>query len=72
MLAQQLRLGFEFIAGAFEHDAAFDRSSPVLSLRRRAAIEDPPLIVKILAHLGLPTHAPPRFPAQRFDLFQTI
>ena len=25
-----------------------------------------------LAHLGLPTRAPPRSPAQRFDLFQTI
>ena len=40
--------------------------------RRRAAIEDPPVIVKILAHLGLPTRAPPRSPAQRCDLFQTI
>ena len=28
--------------------------------RRRAAIEDPPVIVKILAHLGLPTRAPLR------------
>ena len=36
-----------------------------------AAIEDPPVIVKILSHLGLPTRAPPRSPAQRFDLFQT-
>jgi hypothetical protein len=44
----------------------------VLSLRRRAAIEDPPVIIKILTHLGLPTRAPPRAPAQRFDLFQTI
>ena len=42
------------------------------SLKRIAAIEDPPVIVKILAHLGLPTRAPPRSPAQRFDLFQTI
>jgi hypothetical protein len=25
-----------------------------------AAIEDPPAIVKILIHLGLPTRAPPR------------
>ena len=25
--------------------------------RRRAAIEDPPVIVKILSHLGLPTRA---------------
>jgi hypothetical protein len=40
--------------------------------RRRAAIEDPPVIVKILTHLGLPTRAPPRSPAQRCDLFQTI
>ena len=42
------------------------------SLKSIAAIEDPPVIVKILAHLGLPTRAPPRSPAQRFDLFQTI
>ena len=35
-----------------------------------AAIEDPPVIVRILAHLGLPTRAPPRAPAQRIDLFQ--
>ena len=38
------------------------------STRLRTRIEDPPVIVKILAHLGLP----PRSPAQRFDLFQTI
>ena len=42
------------------------------STRLRTGIEDPPVIVKILAHLGLPTRAPPRSPAQRFDLFQTI
>lgn len=41
------------------------------SLKIIAAIEDPPVIVKILSHLGLPTHVPPRSPAQRFDLFQT-
>ena len=41
------------------------------ALKIIAAIEDPPVIVKILAHLGLPTRAPPRAPAQRFDLFQT-
>jgi hypothetical protein len=34
-------------------------------------IEDPPVIVKMLSHLGLPTRGPPRAPAQRFDLFQT-
>jgi len=37
-----------------------------------AAIEDPPVIVRILTHLGLPTRAPPHAPAQRVDLFQTI
>ena len=36
-----------------------------------AAIEDPAVIVKILAHLGLPTRAPPRSPARTYDLFQT-
>jgi hypothetical protein len=41
------------------------------ALKIIAAIEDPPVIVKILTHLGLPTRAPPRAPAQRFDLFQT-
>jgi hypothetical protein len=42
------------------------------SLKIIAAIEDPPVIVKILSHLGLPTRAPPRAPARRVDLFQTI
>ncbi len=32
------------------------------------AIEDPAVIAKILAHLGLPTRAPPRAPA-RLDAF---
>ena len=36
-----------------------------------AAIEDPTVIVKILAHLGLPTRAPPRSPA-RIDEFLQI
>jgi hypothetical protein len=35
-----------------------------------AAIEDPPVIGRILAHLRLPTRAPPRTPAQRVDLFR--
>jgi hypothetical protein len=39
-------------------------------LRIIAAIEEAPVIVRILAHLGLPTRAPPRAPAQRIDLFQ--
>jgi hypothetical protein len=38
------------------------------SLKSIAAIEDPPVIIKILSHLGLPTRAP----ARRVDLFQTI
>ena len=42
------------------------------ALKIIAAIEDPPVIDKILSHLGLPTRAPPRTPARRFDLFQTI
>ena len=40
--------------------------------RLRADIEDPPVIVRILTHLGLPTRAPSRALAQRVDLFQTI
>jgi hypothetical protein len=42
------------------------------ALKIIAAIEDPPVIVKILSHLGLPTRAPLRAPARRVDLFQTI
>ena len=38
------------------------------ALKIIAAIEYPPVIVKILSHLGLPTRAPDR----RVDLFQTI
>ena len=38
------------------------------ALKIIAAIEYPPVIVKILSHLGLPTRAP----ARRVDLFQTI
>jgi hypothetical protein len=42
------------------------------ALKIIAAIEDPPVIVKILSHLRLPTRAPPRTRARRVDLFQTI
>ena len=42
------------------------------ALKIIAAIDDPPVIVKILSHLGLPTRGPPRAPARRVDLFQTI
>ena len=42
------------------------------ALKNIAAIDDPPVIVKILAHLGLSTRGPARAPARRVDLFQTI
>jgi len=41
------------------------------ALKITAAIEDPPVIVRILAHLGPPTRAAPRSPARRIDLFQS-
>ena len=34
-----------------------------------AAIQEPRVIARILDHLGLPTRAPPRSPAQSFELF---
>jgi len=42
------------------------------ALKIIAAIEDPPVIVKILSHLGLRSRAVPRAPARRVDLVQTI
>src|SRR5262245_24508508 len=42
------------------------------ALKIIAAIDDPPVIVKILSHLGLSTRGPLRAPARRVDLFQTI
>ena len=41
------------------------------TLKITAAIEDPSVIVRILAYLGLPTRAPPRAQARSFDLFDT-
>ncbi len=41
------------------------------NLKIIAAIEEPGVITKILAHLGLPTRAPPRAPARSFDLLET-
>jgi ribosomal protein S27E len=41
------------------------------NLKIIAAIEEPGVIAKILAHLGLPTRAPPRSPARSFDLLET-
>jgi hypothetical protein len=78
---------FSKIAQAFGYDdidfesAEFSRAFCVRSKDKKfacgslkiiAAIEDPPVIVRILTHLGLPTRAPPRAPAQGVDLFQTI
>jgi len=40
-------------------------------LRIIAAIVEHSVVAKILAHLGLPTRAPPRAPARSFDLFAT-
>jgi hypothetical protein len=37
-----------------------------------AAIEHPPVITKILTHLGLPARAPPRAAASAFDGFQHL
>ena len=37
------------------------------ALKIIAAIEDTPAIVRILAHLGLPTRAPPRSPARQLE-----
>ena len=39
------------------------------ALKIIAAIEDPPVIIKILSHLGLPTRAPTAC-LRRVDLFQ--
>jgi len=36
-----------------------------------AAIVDPPVIAKILAHLGLPQRPPPRAPAKAYPFFQS-
>jgi len=41
------------------------------TLKIIAAIENPAVIAKILAHFGLSARAPPRTPAQAFALFRT-
>ncbi len=47
-----------------------NRIAPRLLGPPTATMRTPFLIAKILAHLGLPIRAPPRLPAQVFDLFQ--
>jgi hypothetical protein len=42
------------------------------ALKIIAAIEDPPVIVRFLAHLGLPNRTPPRARQRRVDLFQAV
>ncbi len=42
------------------------------STRLRIGIEDPPVILRVLTPLGLPTRAPSRSPARRFDPFQAV
>ena len=54
--------------GKYELGKTHRYQSGIGSLKIIAAIEDPPVIVRILTYLGLPTRAP----AQRVDLFQTI
>ena len=56
----------------FWRDRLSDSREGTGALKIIAAIEDPRGIVKILTHLGLPARAPPRAPAHRVDLFQTI
>jgi len=41
------------------------------TLKIIAAIENPAVIARILAHLGLPNRAPPRAPPRSLDLFET-
>jgi len=60
--AQLLRRVFEF-----DMTTCANCGGPLTMI---AAIVDPPVISKILAHLGLPTRAPPRAPAKADLLFQ--
>ena len=39
-------------------------------LKLIAAIEEPAAMARILTHLGLAAHPPPRAPAVRLDLFE--
>src|SRR5262245_58825875 len=60
-----------FTSSTVKINALFADFRPVENGGRE--ISPPPqLIIKILIHLGLPSRAPPRSPARRVDLFQTI
>jgi hypothetical protein len=52
----------------YRHRAVSASSGGTLTII--AAIEDPPVIAKILNHLGLSAWAPPRSPARSFDRLQ--
>jgi hypothetical protein len=69
--SRQARLSWaQLLKGVFEIDmTACAHCGGSVTLM--ATIEDPAVIAKILAHLGLPTKAPPRAPAQDGPLFQT-
>jgi hypothetical protein len=49
-----------------------EQCSNCIGALKIAAIEGPPVIIKILSHLGLPTREPAACGALRVDLFQTI
>ena len=49
-------------------DIDIERCACAGQLKIVAAIEDPVVIVRILAHLELPTRAPPRAPAREPSL----
>ena len=52
----------------YRHRAVSASSGGTLTII--AAIEHPPVIAKILTHLGLSARAPPRSPARSFDRLQ--
>src|SRR5262245_28056660 len=51
-------------------EGAFNTQFRLPELKTIASAEHPPVIVKILRHLGLPSRAPPRSPARRVDHFK--
>ncbi len=53
---------------AFDMASCLQCGGPVTHI---ATIEEPTVIIKILAHLGLPTKAPPLAPVKAYPLFQT-
>jgi hypothetical protein len=68
-----LRFGREDSNDLCVRDPSVSRCRTIIgNLKIITAIEDPPVIIRILTHLGLPTHALPHASAQRVDLFQTI